>query len=301
MRSVISRRLEVKVCSSNSLNSIYRVWSTNIDGFRSEAKFAAPLLEFNEHTQDKRERMKLAGNTVLITGGATGIGFALAERFLRAGSEVIICGRREDKLLEAKEKHPALYTRVCDVADEGERVALFEWATKEFTKLNVLVNNAGIQRRGSFLEDQEPWAERRQEIAINVEAPIHLSALFIPHLQQQETAAILNVSSGLAFTPGTFALVYSATKAAIHSFTMALRHELASTSIKVIDIVPPAVDTDLGGVGIHTMGVPVDEFADSIMQRIAAGELEVGYGRSEKARLANQDEINEMVRIISAP
>lgn len=244
--------------------------------------------------------MKLAGNTILITGGATGIGFALAERFLRAGSEVIICGRREDKLQEAKAKYPALHTRICDVADEGERAALFEWATKEFPKLNVLVNNAGIQRRVRFLEDQEPWAVRRQEIAINVEAPIHLSALFIPHLQQQEAAAILNVSSGLAFTPGTFALVYSATKAALHSFTMTLRHELANTSIQVIEIVPPAVDTDLGGVGIHTMGVPVAEFADSILQRVAAGELEVGYGRSEKARLANRDEIDETVRMMSA-
>ena len=244
--------------------------------------------------------MKLEGNTILITGGATGIGFALAERFLRAGSEVIICGRREDKLQEAKAKYPALHTRICDVADEGERAALFEWVTKEFPKLNVLMNNAGIQRRVRFLEDQEPWAVRRQEIAINVEAPIHLSALFIPHLQQQEAAAILNVSSGLAFTPGTFALVYSATKAALHSFTMTLRHELANTSIQVIEIVPPAVDTDLGGVGIHTMGVPVDEFADSILQRVAAGELEVGYGRSEKARLATRDEIDETVRMMSA-
>ncbi|AKD03557.1 SDR family NAD(P)-dependent oxidoreductase [Pontibacter korlensis] len=243
--------------------------------------------------------MNLAGNTVLITGGATGIGLALAERFLKAGSEVIICGRREDKLQEAKQKYPALHTKVCDVADEKQRVALYEWATQEFPKLNVLVNNAGIQRRGNFLEDQEPWEVRRQEIAINVEAPIHLSALFIPHLQQQDTAAIMNVSSGLAFTPGTFALVYSATKAAIHSFSMTLRHELAHTSIQVIEIVPPAVDTDLGGVGIHTMGVAVDEFTDSIMKRIEAGELEVGYGRSEKARLANRDEINEMVRVMS--
>ncbi|GAA4443817.1 SDR family oxidoreductase [Pontibacter saemangeumensis] len=244
--------------------------------------------------------MKLAGNTILITGGATGIGFALAERFLRAGSEVIICGRREDKLQEAKAKCPGLHTRTCDVADDGERVALFEWATREFPKLNVLVNNAGIQRRVRFLEDQEPWAVRRQEIAINVEAPIHLSALFIPHLRQQENAAILNVSSGLAFTPGTFAMVYSATKAALHAFTMTLRHELANTSIQVVEIVPPAVDTDLGGVGIHTMGVPVDEFADNILQRIVAGELEVGYGRSEKARLANRDEIDETVRRMSA-
>ncbi len=236
---------------------------------------------------------------MLITGGATGIGLALAERFIKAGSEVLICGRREDKLQEAKQKYPSLHTKVCDVADEKQREALYAWAIQEFPRLNVLVNNAGIQRRGSFLDDQEPWEVRRQEIAINVEAPIHLSALFIPHLQQQDSAAIINVSSGLAFTPGTFALVYSASKAAIHSFSMTLRHELAHTSIRVIEVVPPAVDTDLGGVGIHTMGVPVGEFADSVMKRMQAGEMEIGYGRSEKARLANRDEINEMVRVMS--
>lgn len=235
----------------------------------------------------------------MITGGASGIGLALAERFLKAGSEVIVCGRREEKLEEAKRLHPGLHTRVCDVAQEWDRKTLFEWIIREFPKLNVLVNNAGIQRRGKFTEDTESWEVRRQEIAINVEAPIHFSALFIPHLKQQPTAAIINVSSGLAFTPATFASVYSATKAAVHSFTMTLRHELANTSIEVIEIVPPAVNTDLGGVGIHTMGAPVDEFADNIMQRIAAGELEVGYGRAEKARLASREEINDMVLMMS--
>ncbi|MHC2993092.1 cytochrome C553 [Pontibacter sp. HJ8] len=240
--------------------------------------------------------MNLAGNTVLITGGASGIGLALAERFLKAGSEVLVCGRREEKLREAQQSHPGLQTRVCDVGSEADRIALFEWATREFPKLNVLVNNAGIQRRGKFTEDTASWEERRHEIAINVEAPIHLAALFIPHLKQQQEAAIINVSSGLAFTPGTFASVYSATKAAIHSFTMSLRHDLSGTNVRVIELVPPAVNTDLGGVGIHTMGVPVDEFADNIIERMAAGELEIGYGRSEEARKAGREEIDEMFR-----
>src|SRR4051794_17062304 len=101
--------------------------------------------------------MELGSNTVLITGGASGIGLALAERFLKAGSRVIVCGRREEKLREVKEKHPEMHTRACDVADEAERVALFEWATTEFPALNVLVNNAGIQRRVKLAESEE-WA-----------------------------------------------------------------------------------------------------------------------------------------------
>ncbi|WP_205500108.1 SDR family oxidoreductase [Rufibacter psychrotolerans] len=234
--------------------------------------------------------MKLAGNTVLITGGASGIGLAIAERFLQAGSTVIVCGRRADKLNEAKEKHPALHTIVCDVAKEADRVALLEWTTAEFPQLNVLVNNAGIQRRVNPVEEQEAWSQTQQEIAINLEAPIHLCSLFVPHLQKQPKAGIVNVTSGLAFTPGVFAPVYCATKAALHSFTMSLRFLLRNTAVEVVEIVPPAVNTDLGGAGLHTFGAPLDEFADSVMQRIDNGELEVGFGTAEVRRKASREE-----------
>lgn len=230
----------------------------------------------------------------MITGGASGIGLALAERFLRAGSEVIICGRREGKLREAKQQYPNLHIRVCDVAQPEERVALANWAKQEFPHLNVLINNAGIQRRVPVASIGAAWEEHQQEIAINIEAPIHLSALFIPLLQQQPEAYIINVTSGLAFVPGTFAAIYSATKAAMHSFTMSLRHQLSKTGIKVIEIVPPAVNTDLGGAGLHTFGVPLDEFADAIMQGIANGEQEVGYGSSNRSRKASREEIDSM-------
>src|SRR6185437_786410 len=171
--------------------------------------------------------MNLSDNTVLVTGGSNGIGLAIAEHFLKAGSEVIICGRREDKLKEAKEKYPKLYTHVCDVGDEKSRIALFEWAIKNFPKLNVLVNNAGIQRRPNLLNNTEPWSAFKQELDINIDAPIHLSLLFIPHLQKVNDAYIMNVSSGLAFAPLANVPVYSATKAAIHSFTLSLRHTLS--------------------------------------------------------------------------
>jgi uncharacterized oxidoreductase len=144
--------------------------------------------------------MDLGSNTVLITGGATGIGFALAERFLAAGSEVILCGRREEKLREAKDKHPQMSTRVCDVAEEADRVALFNWAVGEFPHLNVLVNNAGVQRRFQLAQASE-WEAMRQEIAINFESVVHLSALFIPHLLGRQRPAIVNVTSGLSFVP----------------------------------------------------------------------------------------------------
>ena len=177
--------------------------------------------------------MQLNSNAVLITGGATGIGLTLAERFLRAGSDVVICGRRLEKLREAKARHPQLGIRVCDLTVELERVSLFDWAVSELPRLNVLINNAGIQRRVRLAEPEE-WECRREEIAVNLEAPVHLSTLFIPHLLKQERPAILNVTSGLAFVPMASAPIYSATKAALHSFTLSLRHQLEGTPIRVV-------------------------------------------------------------------
>ncbi len=236
--------------------------------------------------------MKLGGHTVLITGGSNGIGLAMAERFLNAGSEVIICGRRADKLEDAQMKFPKLHTRICDVAKELERIALFKWVEKEFPKLNILVNNAGIQDRFKLTDGHQEWEQHRCEIAINLGAPIHLSILFVPLLQKNKEAAIINVSSGLAFTPMSIAPVYCATKAGIHSFTMSLRYQLSSANIKVIEIVPPAVQTDLGGANLHTFGVPLNEFADAVFKRIEEGELEIGYATSEKGRKASREEID---------
>lgn len=243
--------------------------------------------------------MDLTSNTILLTGGASGIGLALAERFQRAGSQVIICGRREEKLLEAKGRYPELKIRVCDIAKESERVALFEWATQEFPELNVLVNNAGIQRRVQLTQSEE-WEGTQQEIAINFEAPVHLSLLFIRHLLKQQRAAIINVTSGLAFSPLARVPVYCATKAALRSFTLSMRHQLSSTAIEVIEIIPPAVNTDLGGVGLHTFGAPLNEFADSTMERLAKGEVEIPYGSSEGASRASRAELDEMFERMNA-
>ena len=232
---------------------------------------------------------------MLVTGGASGIGLALAARFLHAGSTVIVCGRREDKLREAKAAHPGLRTRICDVAGEAERAALAEWATREFPQLDVLVNNAGIQRRIQ-LAVEEPWRDTRQEIAINLDAPVHLSRLFIPHLVKQAHPAIINITSGLAFAPLAGAPVYCATKAALHSFTLSLRHQLAATPIQVIEIAPPAVDTDLGGPGLHTFGVPLDEFTNAVVPRLENGDLEIAYGFSEQASRASRAELDAMFK-----
>lgn len=237
--------------------------------------------------------MNLSGSTILITGGASGIGYAFAERFLAAGSEVVICGRREDKLNEARAKYPQIHTRVCDVSQASERMALFEWATGEFPALNVLVNNAGIQRRVNLAESED-WERTRREIAVNLDAPVHLSRLFIAHLAERENPAILNVTSGLSFVPLANVPVYCATKAALHSFTMSLRYQLRETPVEVVEIIPPAVDTDLGGVGLHTFGVNLDEFADFVFEGLKQNKPEIAYGTAEKSSRASREELDQI-------
>jgi uncharacterized oxidoreductase len=239
--------------------------------------------------------MNMTGNTILVTGGASGIGLALAERFLHRGNEVIICGRREEKLQEAKEKFPDLHIRVCDVSDEFDRQLLAEWVTSEFPNLNVLVNNAGIQQRINLWDATADWSYYRQEIAANQEAPIHLSLLFIPHLMTQKHATIINVTSGLAFVPPAWVPIYGATKAAMHSFTVSLRLQLSKNNINVVEVLPPAVNTDLGGIGLHTFGEPLDAFADAVFNGFEQGRLEIGYQFSEKVIRASRDEIDEIV------
>lgn len=244
--------------------------------------------------------MELASNTVLVTGGGSGIGLGLARRFLEAGSDVIICGRREAKLREAQQAHPGLHIHPCDLAEASGRVALAEWVTREFPRLNVLVNNAGIQRYPR-LHQRDDWGPVDEEIAINFGAPVHLSMLLVPHLLQQARAAVLNVTSGLSFVPLAHAPIYSATKAAMHSFTVSLRHQLAGTPLEVIEIIPPAVDTDLGGPGLHTFGVGLDEFLDAVVPRIEAGDREVAYGFAEQTSRASREQLDQMFARMSAP
>lgn len=225
--------------------------------------------------------MNLSGNTVLITGGGTGIGLAMAIRFLKAGSRVIIVGRRAEKLNEAKEKYPELITKVCDVTDEEARRELFAWVTAEYPDVNILVNNAGIQRAINLTCAGDDWGKYRTEIATNLEAPIHLSMLFTPYFMEKENTAIVNVSSRLGLVTAVWVPIYTATKAGLHNFTRALRKQLSNSNVKVCEILPPMVDTDLAGVGAQKAGVDVDEFADTVMQRLANGDEEIGYNNSE--------------------
>ena len=234
--------------------------------------------------------MNSANNTILITGGASGIGFALAKRFLQSGNTIIICGRRQEQLDKVKSEFPEINIIKCDLSKPSEREALFSQVSKQFPLLNIIINNAGIQNRLPLLLEKQAWDMHELEIEINLKAPMHLSMLFIPFLMNKKSSTIINVSSGLAFTPLAFMPTYCATKSALHSFTLSLRHQLNKTSIKVVELIPPAVNTDLGGVGLHDDGTPLEVFADHAFSCLLKGEEEFGFGFSEKARLASKEE-----------
>ena len=238
--------------------------------------------------------MNLSNNTILITGGATGIGFAMVKRFAKAGNKVIICGRRASALKEAKQQVPSLETLRCDVSKETQRIRLFETVKRDFPKLNVLVNNAGIQNHPPEMAKRQDWKQYEQEIAINFEAPLHLTLLFACHLAAKKSSALINVTSGLAFIPIATIACYCATKAALHSLTLSTRKQLEGTSIEVIEIAPPAVNTDLGGKGMHDFGVPLDEFADHVFERLRAGDQQIAYGFAEEAMSATPAEFKKI-------
>jgi len=228
--------------------------------------------------------METRGNTILITGGATGIGLSLAETFMATGNEVIICGRRENRLDEVKAKWPQVHIRVCDVTKEEEREALFNWARDNFKDLNILVNNAGIQIPIDLRKGTEALIDDESEIETNLVAPIRLAAHFIPLLMTRKEAAIINVSSGLAFVPAPFVPIYCSTKAALHSFTVCLRQQLEKTSIKVFEVVPPAVVTKLhwrrteGRPARGTNAIQPSEVAEATLKGLANDEYEIYAG-----------------------
>ena len=189
--------------------------------------------------------MKLTENTILITGGSNGIGLELATQFLKLGNTVIITGRNLNRLNEVKKKYPKLNIIQSDAGKPVDIKSLYEIVSKQFPKLNVLINNAGIMRKLNLNDTSMDLENINQEIAINLSGPIRMVNQFLPLLKLQQHAAIMNVSSGLAFVPFPISPVYSATKAGVHFYTQTLRIQLKNSNIKVFELAPPLTNTDL--------------------------------------------------------
>jgi uncharacterized oxidoreductase len=189
--------------------------------------------------------MNITGNTILITGGGSGIGRALAEAFLERGNDVIVTGRNRDKLRDVEGDNPGIHTYQLDVDDPDAISAFSKEVVRDFPALNILINNAGIMRAETVQEGSTATAEAT--ITTNLLGPIRLTTALLPHLISMPDAAVLTVSSGLAFLPRGDFPTYGATKAAIHSYSQTLRVQLRGTSVQVIELTPPYVQTELTG------------------------------------------------------
>ncbi len=233
--------------------------------------------------------MELTGNTIVITGGTSGIGRELVQRLMERGNRVVTCGRRKDRLDELASRHAGLATFACDVTDEAQRRDFADWVRREHPSVNVLINNAGIQLLADLTKPVDV-ARVRDEVETNLVAPVHFASLFTPMLSGKPRAAIVNISSGLAFCPLAFLPVYCATKAAVHSLSLSLRRQVRDLGISVFEVAPPAVDSELGrerwsraGATSHG-GMPVPQFVAAMLSALEKDETEFAVGEAEGMR-----------------
>lgn len=220
--------------------------------------------------------MKTTGNTIFITGGGSGIGRGLAEAWHKAGNTVIISGRRKALLDEVTAANPGMQSVELDVTSRESITAAAKYLTKEFPALNVLVNNSGVARPDDLSGDVDDDL-MTSTIETNLYGPIRVTAALLPVLKQQESAAVINVTSGLAFTPLALSAIYCSTKAALHSLTLSLRFKLKDTKVKVLEIAPPYVQTELGGQAQKNdpRAMPLDDFIRETMEGLAGDSDEI--------------------------
>lgn len=228
--------------------------------------------------------MQMQSNTILITGGSSGIGRGLAEALHKLDNQVIITGRREDRLREICEQNPGMRYYLLDVRDAAAVRTVAQAILTDFPSLNCLFNNAGVQHQVAIgpaapLDDDA----LQDEVDTNLLGVIRVTAALLPYLADRPHAILVNVSSGLAFVPMARFAVYCATKAAVHSFTLSLRHQLKSSRVKVLELIPPYVATELGGAGktVRAAGpqpMPLDAFIAETMKALESGEEELAIG-----------------------
>jgi uncharacterized oxidoreductase len=212
--------------------------------------------------------MKMTANTILITGGGSGIGRALAEAFHKLGNTLIIAGRRQGVLDETTKANPGMKSVTLDIESAEAIRAFGTKIAKEYPALNVVIHNAGIMRPENLLEQPEDLEDAEATITTNLLGPIRLTAALLPHLKKQPAATIMTVSSGLAYLPMALTPTYCATKAAIHSYSLTLRYQLRRTNIEVLELVPPYVQTELMGSrqASDPRAMPLKDFIEETMK-----------------------------------
>ena len=239
--------------------------------------------------------MRIHDNTIFIPGATSGIGLALAARLHSEGNHVIVGGRRTELLAQVAQEYPGIDTVRIDVADAADVDRAATEVLERFGGVNVLITMAGLMRAEN-LRDRHFLSTAVTEVQTNILGPLRLIAAFVEHLVAQPQATIITVSSGLAFTPMATTPTYSATKAAIHSFTDSLRLQLADTGVEVLELAPPAVQTDLmPGQADAEWAMPLDDFVDEVMSLLPSATREILVENVKPLRFAesagNRDDL----------
>jgi uncharacterized oxidoreductase len=235
--------------------------------------------------------MKMDSNTILITGGTSGIGFELARRLLDFGNTVLITGRDKEKLEQAKKRLPGVHVLQSDVSDPASIEKLHKEVIGRFPDVNVLINNAGIMRNLDLQDSSLDLADIVREIETNLSGPVRMVQQFLPTLKARDSATIVNISSGLAFIPFSLSPIYGATKAAIHSYTQALRVQLRGTNVKVFELAPPATGTplmDAFGTGFSIGQMKTEKMVDAALRGIAKDKTEILPGAAKALKLMSR-------------
>jgi uncharacterized oxidoreductase len=219
--------------------------------------------------------MKLSGNTIFITGGGSGIGQALAQALHKLGNQVIISGRRKGHLDQTTAANPGMQSVELDLEDPASIAAVAKKLIADHPNLNVLINNAGIMKADAAATTIDE-ATLVSTITTNLLGPIRMTSALIEHLKKQNAATVINVTSGLAFVPLATSAIYSSTKAAMHSYTLSLRYNLKGSSVKVLELAPPWVQTDLmGGGKDEPRAMPLPEFIEETIKVLGTDTEEV--------------------------
>lgn len=223
--------------------------------------------------------MNLQNNTILITGGSSGIGLEMAKRLTYKGNKVLICGRSQDKLDQVKKQIPEIDIFSCDLANPQECKGLFNWVQAEYPSCNILINNAAIVYRTPFAEDDHILQKADSEIQTNLMAPIRLAHYFLPLIEKNPNPAIINITTGLVFAPKTEYTFYNATKAGLHAFTQVLRKQLENRPVSVIEALFPAVDTPWHEGHPPGIAISPEKAVKDMLAKLEKGQTEIMVGK----------------------